>query len=237
MLYLIGLGLNKESITYDAMNAIKNCRKVYLENYTVNLPYSVSDIQNIIQKKIIPAEREFVESNEIVKQSKHQNIVLLVYGSPLVATTHISLIHEAKKMKVPFRIISNASILDAIVETGLQVYKFGKIASIPAWKKNYKPTSFAEIIKQNQKINAHTLVLIDIDLGFQETLKQLEESSKEHKIKLDKIIVCSKLGTKTQKILYEDFKKFKKIKEIEKPYCLIIPGKLHFLENKTLNSF
>jgi len=170
-------------------------------------------------------------------KAKNKKIVLLVYGSPLTATTHISLIQEAKKRKIKYRVIHGASVLDAVLETGLQVYKFGKIASMPSWipEKNFKPESFAEIIKENQSIEAHTLLLIDIGLGFQEALNQLEAVSLNQNVALKKIIVCQSLGTKNRKIFYGEIEELKD-KKIKKPFCIIIPGKLHFVEKDFLES-
>ena len=42
-------------------------------------------------------------------EAQKMDICLLIYGSPLTATTHITLIQEAKKMKVRTKIIYNAS--------------------------------------------------------------------------------------------------------------------------------
>ncbi len=94
-----------------------------------------------------------------------------------------------------------------------------------------------EIVKENQSIEAHSLILTDIGLDFQDALSQLEKSAKEHKIKLDKIIICSKLGTKNSRIMYKRVEKLKEIEEVLKPYCIIIPGKLHFLEGEMLERF
>ena len=38
MLYLIGLGLNEKSISLEGLEAVKKCKKVYLEGYTVDFP-------------------------------------------------------------------------------------------------------------------------------------------------------------------------------------------------------
>jgi len=238
MLYLIGLGMDLEGISLEGLRAIERCKKVYLENYTASLPYSKEKLEKTIRKTIIPANREFIESFRIIGEAKKENVALLIYGNPLAATTHITLVHEARKKKIKCEIIHGASIWDAIAETGLQLYKFGKTSSIPKWKKEcgYEPTSFAEIIKQNLSINAHTLLLVDPGLEFRECLKELKESAKKHKIKIDKIIVCQKLGTKESKVIYIDFKKCEKLKEVKKPYCIIIPSKLHFTEEEFLES-
>ena len=158
---------------------------------------------------------------------------MLIYGSPLIATTHISLIQEAQKNKIKYEIIHNASIFDAITETGLQIYKFGKITSMPRWENNFKPKSFMNVVKENQIISAHSLILIDVSLDFKEAVKQLETSAKSRRLKLNKIIVCSVLGTKNKKIFYGKIKELKN-KKIKKPFSIIIPSELHFVEKEFL---
>jgi len=230
MLYLIGLGLDVKGISKYGLETAKRCKRVYLENYTVEFPYSEGELKNTIGKKIIPADREKVESLDIVDEARKMDVALLVYGSPLTATTHISLLQEAKKCGVKYKVIYNASILDAVAETGLQVYKFGKIASMP----EFEADSFMEVIKKNQSINAHSLVLIDIGLKFEKVLERLEKASEKHKIKLNKILVCSRLGAKNSKIIYKNIEKLKEYENIRNPYCIIIPSKLHFLEKEIL---
>ena len=218
------------------MEAIKKCKKIYLESYTVDFPYSVKDLEKNLNKKIILADRTFVEGNNLIKEAEKENVALLVYGSPLTATTHISLIQEAEKQKIEYQIIYGASIFDAIAETGLQIYKFGKITSIPKWQKNFTPSSFIELIKENKKIKAHSLILIDIGLELNEALDELEKSAKEKKLNLGKILVCSSLGTKDKRIIYEEIKNLKN-KIVKKPYCLIIPENLHVVEEEVLKGF
>lgn len=227
MLYLIGLGLNEKGISLQGLEVLKKCEKIYLENYTVDFPYKKQELEKVIRKKIISVKREFIEdkADELIKETKKTNVALLIYGSPLIATTHISLIQEARKNKVKYRVIHSASVLDTIAETGLQIYKFGKIASMP----KHKATSFLEVINDNKKIKAHTLILIDIGLEFNDVLKKLKDIN-------EKIVLCSALGTKNQKILYKKINELKKIK-IKKPFCIIIPDKLHFIEEEVLNSF
>jgi len=236
MLYLIGLGLNEKGISLDGISALKKCKKVYLENYTVDFPYSLTELEKVVKKKIISLNRDEVESDRIVCEAKKENVALLIYGSPLTATTHITIIEESKKQRVKCQIIYSASIFDAIAETGLQIYKFGKITSIPKWQKNFTPNSFIEIVKENNKINAHSLMLIDIGLDLKDALEELEKSAKDFDLKLEKILVCSRLGTEDKKIIYDEIKNLKN-KVVKKPYCLIIPGKLHIVEEEVLKGF
>jgi diphthine synthase len=237
MLYLIGTGLNAKGISLEGIEALKTCKKIYLENYTVDFPYKEIALKRIIDKKIISVDREFVESLKIIDEARKLDVALLVYGSPLTATTHITLLNEAKESEVKYKVIYSASVLDAVAETGLQLYKFGKIASMPEWKKSFEPDSFMEIVKENESIGAHSLILVDIGLDFADAFKQLEIASEKHKVKLGKLVICQALGTKEGKVLYRKLKDLKEFDGVRRPYCLIIPGKLHFLEKEFLERF
>jgi len=228
---LIGTGLNEKSLTLEALELIKDSEHIYLENYTVDFPYDKKILEKVIGKEIEELPREKVESEEFIKNAKKQNISLLVYGDSLSATTHSELILTCKKNKVPFNIVHNASVLTAIAETGLQLYKFGKTASMPTWKDNWKPDSFVDLIKQNLSIQAHTLLLVDIALPIEKAKMQLKESLKNHKLDINKVVVCSELGVNS-KIQYDKIDKLSD--KIKSPFCFIIPGKLHFLEEEFL---
>lgn len=233
MLYLIGLGLNEDGISVYGLEVAKKCKKVYLENYTVDFPYSIGGLKEMFGKKFVQADREFVESLKIIDEAEKTDVALLIYGSPLTATTHITLIDECKKSGIRYKVIYGASILDAMGETGLQIYKFGKITSMPQWKKSYTPDSFMDVVLENKSIHAHTLILCDIGLDFYEAMKQLKISAKNKNLKLQKIVVCQALGTKKRKIRY-DFIEVLEGENFVNPYCLIIPGKLNDLEKEFL---
>ena len=237
MLYLIGLGLNVDGISKFGLVAAKKCKRIYLENYTVDFPYSRIQLEEVIGKKIIEADRNFVEGLEIIDEAEKCDVALLVYGSPLTATTHIALLLEAKKSRIRTKVIYNASVFDAVAGTGLQIYKFGKIASMPCWKKSFEPDSFMKTVQENMSMKAHSLILVDIGLEFQDALKQLEECANKYNLPLKKIIVCSQLGTQNEKIFYKTPEEFKEYENIKKPYCIIIPSKLHFVESEFLKNF
>jgi len=233
MLYLIGLGLNEKTITKEAFEIIKQCKKVYLEGYTVDFPYEFAELEKEIGKFEI-LSREDVESAKIIEEAKKKEIALLVYGSPLFATTHLTILSDCKKFGVKIKIFHNASIFDALGETGLELYKFGKITSMPKWiNEKFEPDSFLDIVQQNKSIKAHSLILCDIKLGFKEALNQLELACKRKKIQLEKIIICSCLGTNKSSIFYDNLENLKKKKPIN-PFCIIIPEELHFMEKDFL---
>jgi len=239
MLYLIGLGLNKKGISLEGLEIVKRCKKVYLENYTVDFPYKLGELSEVLGKDIVSLNREEVEGLEFIDYAQRSDVALLIYGSPLMATTHITILDECSKSGIKTKVIHAGSVFDAISETGLQAYKFGKVASMPAWKKSYTPDSFMEVVKDNQRAKAHSLILIDIGLDIQSALEQLEKSAEKYEIKLGKIIVCQSLGTNKQKIFYRTFGELKEeFTNVRKPYCLIIPsGKLNHVEEGYLERF
>ena len=188
MLYIIGLGLDIREISLHGKKILKSgkIKKVYLENYTVEFPYTKKELEKELKIKVIEANRGFTESGELVDLAKKEDVVLLVYGSPLSATTHISLINSCKKNKIKYKILYAGSVFDAVAESGLSLYKFGKATSLPKWQKSFTPNSFIETIKENQKKYAHSLLLIDIGLSFKDARTQLEKCDFD----FGKIIVC-----------------------------------------------
>ncbi len=230
MLYIVGLGLDLKGISLEGREVVKSCKKIYLENYTVEFPYSDGELRRVLGKKVVSLNRDRVESNKIVKEAKKEDVCLLVYGSPFFATTHISIIEECKLKRVKYKIIYSASVFDALGESGLQLYKFGKIASMPKWDKSYKPDSFISVVKENFSINAHSLILVDIGLGFKEALGELKESDGEE---FGKVVVCSRMGSEKSKIYYGSLEDLKRLR-VNAPFCFIIPGKMHFMEEDFL---
>lgn len=236
MLYIIGLGLNEKGVSKEGLETVRKCSQVYLENYTVEFPYSVGELRQVVGKRVVELKRDEVESEKLVKEAKCNDVALLVYGSPLFATTHISLIDDCKEKRVKFKIIYSAGVFDALGESGLQLYKFGKISSMPRWSKGYEPDSFLEFVEENQKINAHSLILMDIGLGFCDALCQFVESAGRRSFEFDKILICSRLGSDKAKFFYGKVNDLKK-KKVYPPFCFVIPAKMHFLEEDVVKEF
>jgi diphthamide biosynthesis methyltransferase len=111
---------------------------------------------------------------------------------------------------------------------------------MPKWdeEKNFSPDSFIEIIKENQSIGAHSLILIDIGFEFRDAVRQLEESAKKNDIKLKRIVFCERLGMDKGRIFYMTIQEIlERGINIKTPFSIIIPGKLHFMEKEMLESF
>ena len=240
-LYMMGLGLEDEkSISLKALEKIKLCNELYLENYTSILQVQKSKLEKLYNKKIILADRELIESNfsNIILKAKKENIALLIPGDVFSATTHISIFQEAKENNVKIEIYNNASVLTAVGITGLELYKFGRTASIPF--DNSKIITPVTILKDNQKSNLHTLFLLDLNpkenkfLTIKEAIEYLEKNKVSSK---EKALACARLGCKDYLIKSGALSDLKSKDYGKPPYCLIMPSKLHFIEEEMFNSW
>lgn len=239
MLYLIGIGLSDEKdITLKGLEAIKRCNLIYLENYTSKLINTkIEDLEKLYGKKVILADRNLVEnSNEIIEASKTKNTALLVIGDPFGATTHINLILEAKKQNIKIKIIHNTSILNAIGEVGLELYKFGHVTSIPFNNKDIKTP--IEIFNKNYKNNLHTLFLLDLDPKNNKYMTIGEATNYLLKNNINKNILavgCTAIGSEKPEIKVDKLIDLKDKNFSKYPQCLIIPSKkLHFVEEEIM---
>jgi diphthine synthase len=247
MLSLVGLGLNDEKdLTLKGLDIAKKAKKVYIELYTGYWHGNLKNLDKIVGKKISVLKRKDLEddSGKILAEAKKSDIVIFVQGDPLVATTHGSLILDARKMKIKTRIIHNASIVSAIAETGLHLYKFGQIVTIPFPEKTngIPPQSVYDIISRNKLAGLHTLCLLDVVADEkrymlpQDAVKILLELEKKNGKKVftenTEVIVAEKLGSDKPIIKYKRAEEMLILKFESYPAVLIIPGKLHFTERE-----
>lgn len=239
MLHLIGIGLNDEKDTsLKALEMIKSCDFVYLESYTSRLQCDIKALEKLYNKKIILADRDLVENNtsDILKKAKEHDVAFLVIGDVFSATTHTSLLLEAKKQGIGTDIIHNASVLTAVGETGLEMYKFGRVASIPFENKDIKAP--VEVFNNNYKNDLHTLFLFDLDPGnkrYMDFSHAADYLIRNNVNKDTKAVACAALGSKEPFIKYCPLSSMKDIRIKKFPQCLIIPAKrLHFIEEEAL---
>lgn len=236
MLQLISLGIGNEgSLTIEALEIGKACQKLYLEGYTLKLGASKEALEKVFGKEIILLDRKGVEEGSLVEEARSEDIGLLVGGDALSATTHLSLVLDCKKADVPFRVVHGSSILTAVGECGLSLYKFGETVTVPRWQENFKPTSFYKIILKNKEAGLHTLILMEIDMPAKEALETLERIEEQEKGSLfkEKIIGISGLGREKQTI---SFSSPKELPELEAPSVLVVPGRLNEFEKEFLET-
>jgi len=234
MLYLIGLGLNDErDLTLRALDVAKKC-ECYLELYTSKWNGTIDGLSRMIGKEVILLKRSDLEENayKLLDRAQHYDVALFVPGDPLAATTHIDLLLEAKKRNIKTEIIHNASIFSAVGELGLQLYKYGKTATIPI---SENLDNVRDTIKTNKKLGLHTLLLLDLDSEFNLYMSVSDAL---------KILLKNKILTAKSKVIganvggeayYDSVENLIK-KQIKTPSVIVIPGKLHFREKDFLDS-
>lgn len=240
-LNLISLGLiDKEDMSIKALEISKKCDILYLDNYTNYIWPTLKELVKFIGKPIQELNRKELEenSNKIIRKAKIKNVGILISGDCLIATTHSILILDAIKNNIKIQIIHGSSIITAVAETGLFIYNFGKVASIPFENKNVKVPY--EILKNNQSLGMHTLFLLDLNpekkmfLTIKEAIVYLTDNGMD----INQLVVgCARLGKKDS---IKKSGKAEAIKNIEfgkPPYCLIVPGRMHFIEEEFLKRF
>lgn len=248
MLYLVGLGLyDEKDISLKGLEALRKADVIYAEFYTSRLfGGDLEFLEETINKEIIILSREEVEEENIpLKKSETEDVAFLCAGDPLIATTHMDMMIQAKKSGIDTVVIHSSSILSAAPGiAGLQAYKFGKVTTIPFTQENYFPHSPYQAIEANLDNQMHTLVLLDIQSHINrymtanqglEYLLQVEGERKKNIVTNDTlVIVIARAGAekplvradKVENLLLEDFG--------GPLHCLIIPSQLHFLEAEAL---
>lgn len=242
MLYLVGLGIwDEKDISLKGLEICKKADKIYAELYTAKWGGSLQTLEKMIKKDIKLLERRDLEeeSEKILEEARKKDVVVLIPGDPLAATTHIHLISEAKRLDILFQIIHSSSIFTCIAETGLSLYNFGRVVSLVEWSEKNKPLSFYEYVYKNWTLGLHSLILLDIDMGISRGLEILLEAEKKMGKSLftkdTKLVVASRLGSKKPTILYAPLQELVSW-NLEPPGVIILPGNLQFFEEEFLET-
>ncbi len=179
MLILAGTGLHRGHLTLELIEALKTADKVYIDVYTMPNTQGIVSAIKEYAPHAVEATRSMLEdrATEIIEEARHLKIVITVSGHPLIATTHVSLLAEARARGVETRVIHGISgVVAAMTVSGLDFYKFGRTVTIPGPWRSVKPYSIVEYIYYNAVAGLHTLLLLDIDNeGRQLCLKEAKE--------------------------------------------------------------
>ena len=247
-LYFISIGLNDEKdMSIKAIEAARECDLLFAEFYTQKMNTTKENLEKIIGKDIkLLSRKEVEETDLLIKEARSKKVGLLVGGDALCATTHLALKCEAEKNGIETRVIHGSSIFSAVAETGLHIYKFGQAVTIPFLDKlkNELPLSVYEKASKNKKMGLHTLMLLDIveeENRFMtirdacEILLKLENKMKQKLFTKDsEIIVFARAGSMNSKIFYGKLSHAMKASFGGPPFCIILPGSLHFTEKECL---
>ena len=249
MLWFIGLGISGfKSIPSEALDVLSKADIVYLEQFTSPIGKSdLTKIKNATKGEFKLAKRWLVEDgSEILKNAKKKKVVLLAYGDPYIATTHIELRARAIEEKIKtYSIHASSSLTSMIGECGLHFYKIGRIATIMSEMKSLTTPYY--VIYKNVIEGNHTVLLLeynqdkDFFLDPKDALKGLLETEKGQIRNVISsstyAIVASRIGFKDQKIIAGKISSLKKIDFGKPPHTVIIPGRLHFTESDALKLF
>ncbi len=246
MLWFVGLGISGfKSIPNEAIDVLAKADIVYLEQFTSPIGKSdLTKIKNSTKGEFRSAKRWLVEDgNEILKNAKKKKVVLLSYGDPYIATTHIELRERAIKEKIKtFSIHASSSLTSMIGECGLHFYKVGRIATIMSEMKSLTTPYY--VIYKNVIEGNHTVLLLEFNqdkeffLDPNDALNGLLETEKGQRRKVISsstfVIVASRIGFRDQKIVSGKISSLKKRDFGRPPHTVIIPGRLHFTESDAL---
>ena len=247
MLWFVGLGISgTKSIPIEVVKIIQDADIVYLEIFTSPISQTYEEeIKNMVNGSFKIAKRWLVEDGqEILKASKSSSVVLLSYGDPYMATTHIELRTRAELENIETKTVHSASIITSMIgEAGLQFYKVGRVVTIMNEKKSTITPYTA--INKNLTQGLHSVILLEYNhdkkyfLDPKNAISNLLDIEKEQKKSILSddtfAIIASRIGFETQKIISGKFSNLLKVDFGEPPHSIIIPGKLHFTESDAIN--
>ncbi len=245
----MGTGLRGEnSLQKIVLDIVDRCGVVFLETYTSGPRNELSNaIERISGKQVILLSREEVEhEDKIIYAARKEDVSLLVVGDALTATTHNQLRLSALDSGIDVTIIEAPSIItSALSILGLQIYKLGRVVSLPFVTEKFFPRSPYDKITENMERELHTIILLDLTksgfMSIKEAFVILESMNERFGGHFDfegkKICVVHAYGTKDQALYYATFPDLARIKYSENPSTIVIPGKLDFTESAFLKKF
>lgn len=265
VLYFIGLGLGDEKdITVKGLEAVRKCKRVFLEAYTAILGVDRAKLSEFYGVEVLEADRDRVESHaeDILDGAKGEDVAFLVVGDPFAATTHSDLMIRAVEKGIRVRVIHNASIMNAVASSGLQLYQFGQSVSVPYFSEHMRGDSFYDKIKVNVDRKFHTMCLLDIrvkEQSFENLMKgnkiydpprfmtirecidqllEVEGRRKEGVYGRDTVVVgMARVGGDTQKIVSGTMAELRHVDFGGPLHTLVIPGEMHFMEKEMVDFY
>ena len=246
MLWFVGLGISgPDGIGLDTLKILQNADVVFFEIFTSPIPKSeLLKIKKIVKGQFKTAPRWIVEDGKaILKEAKKKNVVLVSYGDPYIATTHIELRTRAILEKIKTKTIHAASAITSLVgECGLHYYKLGKPVTMMNEKQSIPSVYYT--IYQNLIAGSHTIIILEynndkkffLDPKYALTnLLSVENEQKRNVVDESSFaIVASRIGAKSQNIVAGKLSTLKKTSFGKPPHTIIIPGKMHFTEYDAL---
>lgn len=248
-LNFIGLGTyDEKGMTLYGLELARKCDVIFLEHYTSLMPHlDIENLEKLIGKPVKVVDRRLLEDGRmILREAVEKHVAILTPGDPFIATTHVELRMRAERQGITVRIAHAPSIISIVPgEIGLQNYKFGKSATI-TFPDNYSEVPY-DTLKQNLSLGLHTLLFLDIRVeegkymsanDGMAMLLHMESKRKEGVIKPNTLVIgIARAGGPNQLIKGDAIERLIKFDFGPPPHCLVVPGKLHFMEAEALALF
>ncbi len=246
MLWLVGLGIyGYKGLNTKALEVLNCVDTIYIERYTSPMPDpDINALKNSLKKEIKIVQRWFVEDGrEILESAKSNDVALVVYGDPLIATTHLELRIRAEKAGIKSRVIHAPSSITSIVgECGLHMYKIGRIVTLVSEVQTVAGIYYS--IYSNLIASNHTLILLEYNQEKNFFLKPNDafnvildcEKDQKHGVISDDTfaIVASRIGSDDQQVTSGRICSLLQYDFGAPPHSIIITGSLHFTEIEAL---
>jgi diphthine synthase len=250
-LIFIGMGLlGLKSCSIEALAVLKRVEMIFIETYTNFILDEVPPLLNNVKEKVMVVERSDLEENDqkFLDRIAGKIVAILVPGDPFIATTHNSLRLAAIKRGFRCHVIHNASILSSAASiSGLSSYRFGRVVTCP-FPENRSDFPY-KVIMWNKQIEAHTLVLLDLDrstkrfLTVDEAISILSdlENKMQKKVfqKKNLVIGLAKIGYEEKIVVVGDCNRVSEFpwRKIGPPQALIVcADHLHITEKEALET-
>ena len=249
MLILAGAGLGPGGVGDSLKKLLTDADLVVVETYTSPMSEWIVGLAKGYARDVMVATRDLLEerSHEIVRLAAQKDVVVLVPGDPLIATTHSSLIVEAIESGVKARVIPAVSGPCASMSaSGLQFYRFGRKITIPGPWRGVGLTYVALWFLGNLCLNLHTLFLLDVSPsgdqlspadGARAVLDGLKELLGEVPPAFGGLLTLAiSVGEGQVESSYSTLSQPQGLREL-KPSSLIVPSHLHVSEREFLQAF
>ncbi|MGA9402396.1 diphthine synthase [Haladaptatus sp.] len=254
MLTFIGLGLYDErSITVEGREAIADADEVFAEFYTSKLiGADVADLEAFHETDIEVRDRPGVEQDpeDILDAAESGHAAFLTAGDTMISTTHVDLRLRAEDRGIDTRVIHAPTAESAASGlTGLQNYRFGKATTLPfeyAHGADGLPASVTDVLDDNRVRGLHTLVYLDIKVGWnprKESVTEDEYMTGSHAAELladgydDVLAVVVARAGSPDPLVEADRLSVLAERDFGDPlHLLVVPGDLHHIEADALAS-
>jgi diphthine synthase len=252
MLWFVGIGINGyRGLSIAALDVLRKCDIVYIERFTgVLTEVDLEGLNSLLEMHTKPVQRWFVEDGrDLLEAARTKDVALVTYGDPLIATTYSELRSRATKNSIKTAILHSASGIASIIgESGLHVYKFGRMVTMMS--ELHSAVTVYNTIFQNLLAGSHTLILTEYNhndeskepffLDPSSVFKMLLDAERVHKHEIFSddtfAVVASRVGMQDQKITSGKVKSLLKVEFGIGPHSVIITGALHFTETQALAS-